>query len=60
MVAGGVLTDVLSWRSTMGLLSVFALIVLPLAPGLLPESRTPTARAWTFPARSPSPAVCWP
>ncbi|MCX5090166.1 MFS transporter [Streptomyces sp. NBC_00365] len=41
MVAGGVLTDVLSWRSTMGLLSVFALIVLPLAPGLLPESRTP-------------------
>ncbi|WP_367323154.1 MFS transporter [Streptomyces sp. HUAS ZL42] len=38
MVAGGVLTDVLSWRSTMGLLSVFALIVLPLAPGLLPES----------------------
>lgn len=41
MVAGGVLTDVLGWRSTMGLLSVFALIVLPLAPGLLPESRTP-------------------
>ncbi|MFE9764409.1 MFS transporter [Streptomyces sp. NPDC005808] len=41
MVAGGVLTDVLSWRSTMGLLTVFALIVLPLAPGLLPESRTP-------------------
>ena len=25
----------------MGLLSLFALIVLPLAPGLLPESRTP-------------------
>ncbi|WP_406477913.1 MFS transporter [Streptomyces sp. NBC_01615] len=41
MVAGGVLTDVLGWRSTMGLLTVFALIVLPLAPGLLPESRTP-------------------
>ncbi|MEV7347167.1 MFS transporter [Streptomyces sp. NPDC093544] len=41
MVAGGVLTDVLSWRSTMGLLTLFALIVLPLAPGLLPESRTP-------------------
>ncbi|MFI5853736.1 MFS transporter [Streptomyces parvulus] len=41
MVASGVLTDLLSWRSTMGLLSVFALIVLPLAPGLLPESRTP-------------------
>ncbi|MET7739050.1 MFS transporter [Streptomyces sp. NPDC005385] len=41
MVAGGVLTDVLGWRSTMGLLSLFALIVLPLAPGLLPESRTP-------------------
>ncbi|MEW2166149.1 MFS transporter [Streptomyces sp. NPDC007084] len=41
MVAGGVLTDVLGWRSTMGLLSVFALVVLPLAPALLPESRTP-------------------
>ncbi|MFG1669060.1 MFS transporter [Streptomyces sp. Y7] len=41
MVAGGILTDALGWRSTMGLLAVFALIVLPLAPGLLPESRTP-------------------
>lgn len=41
MVAGGVLTDVLGWRSTMGLLALFALIVLPLAPALLPESRTP-------------------
>ena len=41
MVAGGTLTDTFGWRSTMGLLSVFALIVLPLAPGLLPESRTP-------------------
>ncbi|MCX3058499.1 MFS transporter [Streptomyces beihaiensis] len=41
MVFGGVLTDTLGWRSTMGLLSVFVLIVLPLAPGLLPESRTP-------------------
>ncbi|MEV7890784.1 MFS transporter [Streptomyces sp. NPDC002817] len=41
MVAGGTLTDVLGWRSTMGLLTVFALIVLPLAPSLLPESRTP-------------------
>ena len=41
MVAGGVLTDVLSWRSTMALLALFALLVLPLAPGLLPESRTP-------------------
>ncbi|MFD5077871.1 MFS transporter [Streptomyces sp. NPDC058371] len=39
MVAGGVLTDLLTWRSTMGLLSLFALIVLPLAPGLLPGSR---------------------
>ncbi|MFI1163396.1 MFS transporter [Streptomyces sp. NPDC020801] len=38
MVAGGVLTDALGWRSTMGLLTVFALIVLPLAPGLLPRS----------------------
>ncbi|MEU6542092.1 MFS transporter [Streptomyces sp. NPDC046859] len=41
VVAGGVLTDTLGWRSTMGLLALFALIVLPLAPGLLPESRTP-------------------
>ncbi|KUL53694.1 MULTISPECIES: MFS transporter [unclassified Streptomyces] len=41
MVLGGVLTDTLGWRSTMGLLALFALIVLPLAPGLLPESRTP-------------------
>ncbi|GKQ37135.1 MFS transporter [Streptomyces sp. A012304] len=41
MVSGGVLTDTLGWRSTMGLLTVFALIVLPLAPGLLTESRTP-------------------
>ncbi|MFC9050018.1 MFS transporter [Streptomyces anthocyanicus] len=38
MVAGGVLTDLLSWRSTMGLLALFALIVLPLAPRLLPDS----------------------
>jgi len=41
MVAGGGLTDTLGWRSTMGLLTLFALIVLPLAPALLPESRTP-------------------
>ncbi|MEU6383356.1 MFS transporter [Streptomyces bauhiniae] len=41
MIAGGALTDAFGWRSTMALLAVFALIVLPLAPGLLPESRTP-------------------
>lgn len=41
MVAGGTLTDTFGWRSTMALLSLFALIVLPLAPALLPESRTP-------------------
>ncbi|MFG5723849.1 MFS transporter [Streptomyces murinus] len=41
MVAGGTLTDSFGWRSTMALLTLFALIVLPLAPGLLPESRTP-------------------
>ncbi|WP_327281737.1 MULTISPECIES: MFS transporter [unclassified Streptomyces] len=40
MVLGGVMTDTLGWRSTMGLLSVTAVIVLALAPGLLPESRT--------------------
>ncbi|MER7914729.1 MULTISPECIES: MFS transporter [unclassified Streptomyces] len=38
MVAGGTLTDTFGWRSTMALLTLFALIVLPLAPGLLPES----------------------
>ncbi|MFE9400635.1 MFS transporter [Streptomyces sp. NPDC006530] len=41
MVLGGVMTDTLGWRSTMGLLVVFAVVVLALAPGLLPESRTP-------------------
>jgi MFS family permease len=41
MVAGGVLTDTFGWQSTMGLLTLFALIVLLLAPALLPESRTP-------------------
>ncbi|MEU3608495.1 MFS transporter [Streptomyces sp. NPDC035033] len=41
MVLGGVMTETLGWRSTMGLLAVFALVVLPLAPGLLTESRTP-------------------
>lgn len=71
MVAGGVLTDLLSWRSTMGLLALFALIVLPLAPRLLPESLPhslegvggaplPERPASTSPARSPSPAACSP
>ncbi|MEU5980863.1 MFS transporter [Streptomyces sp. NPDC047434] len=41
MLLGGVMTDTLGWRSTMGLLTAFTLVVLPLAPGLLPESRTP-------------------
>ncbi|MEU7012404.1 MFS transporter [Streptomyces sp. NPDC046385] len=41
MVLGGVMTDALGWRSTMALLTLFSVIVLPLAPGLLPESRTP-------------------
>ncbi|GGU07938.1 MULTISPECIES: MFS transporter [Streptomyces] len=41
MVLGGVMTDTLGWRSTMGLLALFTLVLLPLAPGLLPESRTP-------------------
>lgn len=40
MVLGGVMTDTLGWRSTMALLAVAAVIVLALAPGLLPESRT--------------------
>ncbi|MGW7430362.1 MFS transporter [Streptomyces sp. NPDC054861] len=41
MLLGGVMTDTLGWRSTMGLLALFAAVVLPLAPGLLPESRNP-------------------
>ncbi|MFJ6795104.1 MFS transporter [Streptomyces sp. NPDC091268] len=41
MLLGGVMTDTLGWRSTMGLLAVAAVVVLALAPGLLPESRTP-------------------
>ncbi|MFD9726450.1 MFS transporter [Streptomyces sp. NPDC059072] len=40
MVLGGVLTDTLGWRSTMGLLAVAAVVVLVLAPALLRESRT--------------------
>ena len=38
MVAGGVLTDAFGWRSTMALLTLFAVLVLPLAPALLAES----------------------
>lgn len=41
MVLGGVLTDGLGWRSTMGLLSVAGVAVLALAPLVLPESRHP-------------------
>ncbi|MFJ1737560.1 MFS transporter [Streptomyces microflavus] len=41
MVAGGVLTDTLGWRSTMGLLTVASVVVLVLAPKVLEESRTP-------------------
>ncbi|WP_327711212.1 MFS transporter [Streptomyces sp. NBC_00464] len=41
MVAGGTLTDTLGWRSTMGLLTLAAVVVLAAAPALLTESRTP-------------------
>ncbi|MFD4372062.1 MFS transporter [Streptomyces sp. NPDC058486] len=41
MVLGGVMTDTLGWRSTMGLLALFSALVLPFAPRLLAESRTP-------------------
>ncbi|MDT0426524.1 MFS transporter [Streptomyces salyersiae] len=41
MVAGGVLTDTLGWRSTMGLLAAASALVLALAPRALSESRTP-------------------
>ncbi|MFF4226196.1 MFS transporter [Streptomyces abikoensis] len=39
MVLGGVMTDSLGWRSTMGLLAVAGVGVLLAAPGLLTESR---------------------
>ncbi|MFI1968069.1 MFS transporter [Streptomyces cinnamoneus] len=42
MVLGGVLTDALGWRSTMGLLAVAGVGVLLAAPGLLTESRLAT------------------
>ncbi|GHG72659.1 MFS transporter [Streptomyces griseocarneus] len=41
MVLGGVMTDALGWRSTMGLLAVAGVLVLLAAPGLLTESRHP-------------------
>ncbi|GAU69960.1 putative drug resistance protein [Streptomyces sp. NBRC 110611] len=41
MVLGGVLTDGLGWRSTMGLLAVAGVAVLLPAPALLTESRHP-------------------
>ncbi|UNO44175.1 MFS transporter [Streptomyces sp. MST-110588] len=41
MVLGGVMTDSLGWRSTMGLLSAAGVAVLVAAPLLLPESRNP-------------------
>lgn len=41
MVAGGVLTETLGWRSTMGLLALASVTVLVLAPKVLAESRTP-------------------
>ncbi|MGI5352343.1 MFS transporter [Streptomyces sp. CA-250714] len=39
MVLGGILTDTLGWRSTMGLLGVGGVLVLLAAPRLLSESR---------------------
>ncbi|MFE1771144.1 MFS transporter [Streptomyces sp. NPDC059008] len=42
MVLGGMMTDVLGWRSTMGLLSLAGVAVLAAAPALLPESRHPS------------------
>ncbi|AWN27179.1 MFS transporter [Streptomyces sp. NEAU-S7GS2] len=41
MVLGGLMTDALGWRSTMGLLSVAGVAVLAAAPLLLTESRPP-------------------
>ncbi|MGW2601156.1 MFS transporter [Streptomyces klenkii] len=39
MVLGGVMTDTLGWRSTMGLLALAGLAILIVAPRLLTESR---------------------
>ncbi|WP_369201833.1 MFS transporter [Streptomyces sp. PU-14G] len=44
MVVGGILTDTLGWRSTMGLLGAGGVLVLVLAPRLLSESRGERAR----------------
>ncbi|MFG3257935.1 MFS transporter [Streptomyces sp. NPDC048172] len=44
MVVGGVLTDTLGWRSTMGLLGVGGTAVLLVAPRMLAESRGERAR----------------
>ncbi len=44
MVLGGVMTDVLGWRSTMGVLAVAGGAVLVVAPLLLTESRHPSRR----------------
>ncbi|MGP3976874.1 MFS transporter [Streptomyces sp. 8N114] len=44
MVLGGILTDTLGWRSTMGLLGVGGVLVLLAAPRLLSESRGERAR----------------
>ncbi|MFH8404894.1 MFS transporter [Streptomyces sp. NPDC018019] len=41
MVLGGVLTDSLGWRSTMGVLAVAGIAVLAVAPTLLTESTHP-------------------
>ncbi|MFH8571247.1 MFS transporter [Streptomyces sp. NPDC017993] len=41
MVLGGVMTEALGWRSTMGLLSLTGVAVLATAPVLLSESRHP-------------------
>lgn len=51
MVLGGVMTDTLGWRSTMGLLALFSVIVLPLAPACSPSPAPPTGPASTCPAR---------
>ncbi len=42
MVLGGMMTDVLGWRSTMGLLAAAGVAVLAGAPALLTESRHPS------------------
>lgn len=59
MVLGGVLTDALGWRSTMGLLSVAGVAVLAIAPLVLTESRHPRRPRLDLPGAVTVTGGCW-